>query len=254
MKEKIATFKNYIYFIIFLIIGIGFFFYPMFQTNFDAMPGQGYNVKLYNYILEHSWLWLQQAPNHKYFWDAPFAYPNANTLAYNDSLMGIMPIYWFFRTMVSPFGALQLLLITLCTLNYSTFYYLLKKHINFSDLASSVGAFIFTFSILRSYKMDDINFFTQFFTILAIIFFLKIKKENTRIQNHIYFILFSISLVFQLYTCFMLGFFAIFIAFWTMIFGFLPKTGRDAILSFFKNHGKMFLFYCGVITCRMLNR
>ena len=168
MDKIIKIFKpiieKYGFFSLFLIIGLLIFFYPMFSSNFDLMPSNGLEVKYINYVLEHSWLFLKGAELHKSLWDMPFNYPIKNTLALNDTLISIMPLYWLNRAFFkNPFTALQSLLIILCILNYSSFYYLLKE-IKFSKLASSIGAFIFAFSLMRYFKMTDLTVFLQFYT------------------------------------------------------------------------------------------
>ena len=134
------------------------------------MPGDGSDVKTFNYLLEHSRLWLLKVLTHEYLWNAPFYYPYDNTLAYSDAIIGLMPIYWLIRLFWSEFSSLQVLFVVMCILNYSTFYCLLNKcKFKFSSLASSLGAFIFAFGLMRYYRMSHLNYYCQFFTILALI-------------------------------------------------------------------------------------
>ena len=244
IKYSNKLINKYGFYCLFLIIGLIIFFYPMFISNFDLIPGKGENNLYFNYILEHSWLWIKQnAPNY-YLWSPPFYYPEQSTMALSDSLIGIMPFYWFLRTLsFNPFNAFQILFIFLCFLNYSAFYYLMNKELNFSSLASSVSSFIFAFSLMRYFRIDEINYYTQFFTILAIIFILKVNKNNSKMKNHLWFLLCAVSIILQFYSCFTLGFFSVFIGFMGLIIALLPKTGRDCVVDFFKNYYKLILFY-----------
>ncbi len=246
-------FNKFGFYFLFLIIGFLIFFYPMILSGFDLMPGRGEYSKYFNYILEHSWLWLKQAAPNYYFWSAPFSYPMQSTTALSDSLLGIAPFYWILRfSSINPFSSFQILIVFLCFLNYTTFYYLLNKKFKFSTLASSVSSFIFAFSLMRYFRMDEINYYSQFYTILAIIFLLSVNKTNSRMKNHFWFILFSISIILQFYSCFTLGFFACFIGIVGIFVALLPKTGRDCIIDFFKNYYKLFLFYILVIFLMLL--
>ena len=242
------TLKNYGFYFLFLVIGLLIFFYPMLRTKFDLMPGMGEYSKYFNYILEHSWLWLNQnAPNY-YFWSPPFSYPKESTLALSDSLVGIMPLYWSLRFFkLNPFTSFQVLIMLLCILNYTTFYYLLNHKFKFSNFTSSISSFIFAFSIMRYFRMDEISYFTQFYTILAIIFLLNVNENNSRIKNHFWFLLFAISIILQFYSCFTLGFFSLFIGFFGLIFALLPKSGRDCIVNYLKKYYKFLLFYFLII-------
>ena len=241
-------FENFGFYFLFLILGLIIFFYFMFLSNFDLIAGRGEYSKYFNYILEHSWLWLRQVAPNYYFWSPPFNYPQAHSLALCDSLIGIMPFYWIFRFLsLNPFTSFQVLIIFLSVLNYTTFYYLLKYKFKFLALASSVASFVFAFSLMRYYRIDEISYFTQFYTILAVIFLLSVNENNSKIKNHICFLLFAIFMVLQFYSCFSLGFFICFIGTVGLIIALLPKTGRDFVTHFFKSYYKMFLFYILVI-------
>ncbi len=148
-KQKI---KNFIlkwgFFSFFLFLGLIIFTYPMI-LNPDIMPGDACDVKSFAYILEHSYKWLLREPLHSSLIDIPFYYPSQNTLFYSDALIGIMPFYWGIRVFCdSAFSAVQILLPFMCLLNYSSFYYFLKKQLKFESLYSSIGPYLFALSFL----------------------------------------------------------------------------------------------------------
>ena len=72
--------------IVFLMLGISIFCYPMF-LNFDNLPGDYLDARYINYVLEHGFLWFNQAELHQNFWDMPIFYPNKNTLAFGDVII-----------------------------------------------------------------------------------------------------------------------------------------------------------------------
>ena len=187
---KFISFLNkYKFFLFFLTVGLTIFCYPMVKSGFDLIPGNGMDSKSISYILEHSWYWLNKVPLHEEFWSAPFYFPNKNNLAFSDSLMGLMPFYWLLRVFLPTFSAFQALMVVASILNYSTFYYLLKHQFKYCDLSSSVGSFIFAFGLMRLFRMVHLNYYSQYLTILALIFLLNIKKENSILKNNLYFLL-----------------------------------------------------------------
>lgn len=242
-------FINYLnknrYFYIFLIFGLLIFFSPMFFSGFDLMFGAGFDVKISNYILEHSFLFLKGIDGHLSFYNAPFGYENI--IANFDLLFAYMPIYWFLRLFSNPFTSLQILLMILCLLNYECFY-LFVRRLKFSRLASSFASFIFAFNLIRYYNFENIEYFSQFLSILALIFILKVNDKNSRMKNHLYFILFSIFLLLQFYTCFSFGFFLVFGLILFVLFSFFPKASRDYIIKFLKTYQRfIFYYFIGII-------
>lgn len=239
--------NNSKFFILFLILGLVFFVHPMLSSNFDLIMGDKVSTLYNNYVLEHSFLWLNRAELHLNFWSAPFGVQE-NIIANSDSLIGILPIYWLIRVFVqNQFTAMQLLFVVLCILNYSIFYYFLNKQLKFSSLSSSFASFVFAFNILRYFRSFEISYFSQFLTILVIIFLFKISKENKRIINHIYYLISSICIILQFYTCFSLGFFTIFFIIFGLILGLIPKSSRNVIVNYLKNFWQFILFYSFVV-------
>ena len=73
-------FTNYLnksfYFILFLLMGLGLFFWPSIKTSFDLIIGDATTTPYKIFVLEHSYLWLNNIEPHSSFWSAPFNYPN----------------------------------------------------------------------------------------------------------------------------------------------------------------------------------
>ena len=76
--------KHYIFGIVFLLIGLLIFLYPIIFINHSLMPGDLGDARFINYILEHGYLFFSGDELHKSFWNLPIFYPNLNTLAYSD--------------------------------------------------------------------------------------------------------------------------------------------------------------------------
>ena len=112
-------FKKHFYFILFLVIGLVIFFYPMILSGFDKMPGDGKDAKIINYVLEHYYLWITQFPNHTSFWNMPFFYPYKDVLIMGDMLIGGAPFYCLLRIFLEPFSAFQAFAILVCIIKYS---------------------------------------------------------------------------------------------------------------------------------------
>ena len=244
LRYKIKkNFNESKYLFLFLILGLIIFTYPMIVSGFDLMPGHMTDAKFINYILEHSFQWLMGAQNNHPFWTAPFYYPRENTLAYSDALIGIMPVYCAFRFIWSPLSAFQVTFIFMCVLNYTTFYYLLKKQLNFSDIASSLGAFLFAFSLMRFYRTIHIQYFPQFFEILTLIFLMKVNNKNSILKNNIYFLSAIFFLSLQFYTCVSLGYYFIVIGILFIAVSLCFNTTRKMVISYFKNFWKYIVPY-----------
>ena len=244
--------KKYGIFLLFLIIGLIIFLSPMINSGFGLLQGNNSDIFYSAYVLEHSFLFLKQAPFHYEIWNMPILYPLENTLSFEDFYIGLMPLYWVIRAFnKNPLTSFQILFIVLNILNYSIFYYLFKKQLKFSSLASSVASFIFAFSILRYLRCSQIQFFSQFYSILALIFILKVGNNNKNYKNHLYVALSSVFLALQFYTCYFYGFYSIFILFWGVIIALLPKTGRDFILNYFRQNKKFIILF--ILYTIMLN-
>jgi len=208
------------------------------------MPGNGFDIKSFTYILEHSWQWVLKIPTHEKLWDIPFYYPYKNTLAFSDALIGIMPLYWLIRIFTkNPFDAIQILMPLMCILNYFCFYYLLKKQLKYSDLSSSIGAFIFAFGIMRYYRMVHLNYYSQYLTILSLIFLTKINVLNSRFKNNIYFLLTVSFLALQIYSCYTLGYCFCLMLGITVFLSLFFRDTRNDIFKIFKDFNLYILIY-----------
>ncbi len=82
---------------VFILFGIGMYLLPgrVIGTDFDGVPGNYGDARLNNFFLEHGYQYVTgKTPT---YWNAPFMYPDQQTLTYSDNLLGTLPLYIFFR-------------------------------------------------------------------------------------------------------------------------------------------------------------
>ncbi len=181
---------------------IGLYLVPLniYGPDFSKVPGDLGDARFNNYILEH---------DHQYFtgivdkyWDAPFMYPYKNVIAFSDNLLGTAPIYSAFRLIgYDRETAFQLWLLGLFILNFVCCYWALNKWSKNSVL-SSVGAYIFSFSILLVGNIYNVQTIPRF--IVPLVFYWCWKYFNQKDLK--YFIYIGLGIVFQFYCAIYLGF------------------------------------------------
>ena len=131
--------------LIMLIAGIWLFPLDLLQRDLSLMPGDKGDSRFNNYILEHGYNFMTGKVDN--YWDAQVMYPEKMTIAYSENLIGTVPLYSLFRLLkCDRETSFQLWFLSLFVLNFICAYWALKKW-TASTLLSSVGAYIFAFSI-----------------------------------------------------------------------------------------------------------
>ncbi|MBR3605932.1 MAG: hypothetical protein IKL52_07880 [Candidatus Gastranaerophilales bacterium] len=224
--------------IVFLMIGIGVFCYPMF-LNTDKMPGDFTDARFINYVLEHGYLWLNQIEIHKNFWDMPIFYPHKNTLAYSDIMLGAMLIYSPIRFIVkNPQSAFQIFYVITLILNFTSFYFLAKKF-KLNSILASFSAYFFAFCLARHAQTIHLQLFWQFYMIFSILCFISISSTNSKLKNRLLFLGGVAFFVVQTYSAFYFGWYMAFCA-PILLFSFLlQKETRTLLINWFKNIDKI---------------
>ena len=170
-------------------------------------------------------------------------YPNKNTLAYSDILLGAMIIYSPIRFFVkNPQSAFQLFYIVVCSLNFITFYYFSKKIFKLGNFYSSFAAFFFSFCLPRSAQTQHIQLFIQFYMVLSIFAFASINEKYSKIKNKF---LFSIGIIFfllQIYTTFYFGWYMLFSLPIAILAMLLFKNSREVFKKWYKNIDKNYIY------------
>ena len=225
--------KNLSIFLLFLIIGLLIFLYPIIFINPSMMPSDLGDPRFINYILEHAYLYLKGVGIHSSFWDLPIFYPNKNVLAYSDIMLGGMIIYVPIRFFVNnPQTVLQIWFTIVCILNYLSAYILFKKALNFNTLNSAFGAFLFAFCLARYAQIGHLQLMTQFISMFSLFFFFSLRKKNTKLKNSMLFLAGSLCFVLQVYTSFYLGWYVAFAALLGIIILMCTKNTRKLVIDF----------------------
>ncbi|MDF2437828.1 MAG: hypothetical protein K0Q95_2204 [Bacteroidota bacterium] len=190
--------------LILLLTGLYLVPLQIFHADLSKVSGDLVDSRFNNYVLEHGYLFFKGSVNK--YWDAPFMYPFHNVIAFSDNLLGIVPIYSFFRMIgADRETAYQLLFISLFILNFICCYWALNKWSQ-NVFLSSTGAYIFAFSIFIYVNIYHIQNFPRFIIPLVFYWLWKyLTEKKTR-----YFLLTLLGIAFQLYCAIYLGFFLIY--------------------------------------------
>ncbi|HEX6037530.1 hypothetical protein [Longimicrobium sp.] len=152
----------------FCLAGLLMAHHPVLLSGFARMQPVDADSRLVNYFLEHTWLWLRQAPGHEAFWEMPFFVGQRGVAAYSETMLGIAPLYWLYRG--AGFGvetSLQLWVLTLSTLNFTAAYLFLRRAVGVRMPAACAGAFLFAFAGMRLSHIDRLHLQGQFYSVLA---------------------------------------------------------------------------------------
>jgi len=214
-----------LYFFAFLTLGTIITFYPTLFTFFRNIQSDIGDPRFCNYLLEHSFLWIKSNPLHNNYWNLPIFYPIKNTLAYSDMLLGPAPIYWILRLFFLPDTSYQLWLILVFVLNYTVIYIFLSKYLKYSAYPSSIGSFIFTYSIPRTAQLMHAQLLPEFFIILSLFGLCKMFSDKSS-KTWYWSLCFFLGILLQIITGVYLAFFwclSLIVTFF-IIRTFLPHT------------------------------
>lgn len=190
-------------------------FHPTLLSGFGRMQADPGDTRIVNYFLEHTYLWLKQAPTHQALWDAPFFHPFKGTFAFSVLMIGTAPIYWVLRALGFRFDtSMQLWTMSMTLLNFAALWIFLRRLIGFSSLACSVGAFLFAFSGSRVAQMGHMQLYQHFFSVICLYAVVRVFQQQkdpriSRLSPRAWIAVFWASFVLQLYAEFYLGFFLV---------------------------------------------
>lgn len=188
------------YFLLALFCGLIFQFMPYVGWGFQYLPGDLGDTRFNLFVLEHGKQFLF-GEVHQY-WSAGFMHPEPEVITLSDNLLGTVPIYAFFRMFgLDIFTSFQAWALTLAILNFTSAF-LLIKYLLKSNMAASIGAFVFAFSLGLAAQMNHAQMYPRFAIPLAILFLLLWFE-----RKHWKYFLLSVSFfVYQLYCGIYLGF------------------------------------------------
>lgn len=126
------------------VLLLGFWFIPLAHTcQLRCMPGDMGDARFNDIILEHFYRWV--TGQDRSLLSPPFFYPMPGALTFSDNHWGTAWVYSIFRVLGwDRYQAFDLWYLAAYPVNYLVSYSVLRK-LRFSPLASSVGAFAFTF-------------------------------------------------------------------------------------------------------------
>ena len=212
------------------LLGLITVFWPMFDSGFRRVPGDLGDARFINYVLEHSYLWLQREPHHTNLWNAPFFHPIPNTIAYSDTLFGVAPIYIGLRILgAEPTTALQLWILIICALNFAAMTRFARRCCGLESLAAAVAAFIFTFGNARLTQLNHLQLLPQFYSIIALYGIVRLLDGSplTPRRERVWIAVIGLSLVAQLYSGFYFGWFLVVVLTGTGVWALLDRTLRN---------------------------
>lgn len=238
------TIRSVILPLVFLIVGILSTFWPTISSSFRLMQTDPGDTRFNNYILEHEYQFMRGNPFHADFWSPPMFWPQKNTLAYSDLLIGVAPFYWIFRVFrFAPDTSYQLWMIFMAALDYISTYVLFRKVVRYSVIASTGGAFLFAFAAVRINQLSHHQLLPQFYSIIMMICLIEYGK-GIGMKNRNTFVLLAgatISIVLQLYSGYYLGWFLCFGSGLFLIISCLFKDSRQFILQLIRQDSLLLL-------------
>ncbi|HLL53380.1 MAG TPA: hypothetical protein VK447_07535, partial [Myxococcaceae bacterium] len=186
-------------------------FHPTLFSRFGRMQSDIGDTRHLNYVLEHGHRWLVQAPGHPPLWSPAMFFPEPNTGAYTELLLGVVPFYTPWRLLgLLPDTAFQLWMITVAVINFVAAYLLLRRPLGHSPFAASFGAFLFSFGTPRLAQLNHQHLLPQFFTLWALHALLRVfqrHREGRARETAGWILAFSAALAAQVYACFYYGWF-----------------------------------------------
>ena len=223
------------------LIGVATTSYPTIVSGFRLVQGGLGDTRLVNFILEHGYRWLMGLPLAESFWSPPIFFPATGVTAYTDLLLGVAPLYWVWRWLgAAPDTAYQCWMLVCWSLNFVAFYWLLRRSLATSVLASSVGAWFFAFASPRMAGVMHQQLMIQFFLVLMLVSIVEIARSQDRDTNstrtRVWIALFFVAGVLQLNTAvypllyFSLGLTA------TAAIVVCSRSGRSTAAHIFRSH------------------
>ncbi len=224
--------------ILFFFFGVWYFCLRYLGTNLEFIPGDLGDSRFINYLFEHGYQWL--LGNTDNFWDANFMYPFKKTIAISDNMLGTLPVYSFWRLLgFSNETSYQLWWIVMCSLNFWSAFYIIKKWFKRWDIAIIAG-WIFAFTIFNVGQMNFMQMIIRF-CVPFVFYASAMMVEKKKIK---YLLIYCLGIVLQFYSVIYTGFFLLYFSTFFIIFYAIIKKEYLFFLAFVK---KNTLFYSVLI-------
>ncbi|MCP3960111.1 MAG: hypothetical protein GY719_19880 [bacterium] len=192
-----------------LAAGLMLVFHRQILTGLQLMQTVPYDVRHLNYVLEHGYRWATGWELHGALWSPPVFHPVSNTAAYSETLIGLVPFYAPWRLSgLAPDTSMQLFSMLLAALNFVAAHLFLRRCVGTGVVASSTGAFLFSFAGIRAVKLGHLHLMPQFFTLGAIYALVRLFRTEGDARGRSKWVwLFCAAVVAQLYAGFYLAWF-----------------------------------------------
>jgi hypothetical protein len=170
------------------------------------MPGNLGDSRLNNYFLENTYQFLLGRSDS--LWHLPFFYPHPYIVGFSDNLFGTAPVYIALRVFgLAHDTAFQGWFLLAYPANFAAAFYSLRRF-GFSGLAATTGALIFAFALPTIAHAGHPQLHHRFAIPLVMVFlFGFLQSRQWRLL-----IIAGYWLVWQFYTGFYMGFFALFLS------------------------------------------
>lgn len=221
------------------LFGLWYFCFRILGPSMEFVPGDMGDSRFINFLLEHGYQW--SIGNADSFWNAGFMYPFENAVALSDNMIGTMPFYGIWRMFgISHETSYQLWWIIICSLNYWSAYYVMKRWFSRWDLAI-IAAWIFAFTIFNLGQINYMQMMIRF--MVPIVLYSGVKMVETSQVK--YFAMFALGIVYQFYGVIYTGFFLMYFSLFVIIlYAILTKK----YLFFVPLFKKQALLYTSVAT------
>ncbi|HEX3148969.1 MAG TPA: hypothetical protein VHR66_12880 [Gemmataceae bacterium] len=160
------------------LAGMGMTFHPTLFSGFKRMQPDPGDMVLNHYFLEHTYRWAFDSSYQYSFWSPGFYYPVPDTFTYSETLIGVAPLYWLFRTIFVEELASQLWMLTLCALNYAAMAIVLRRF-GIHTILVAAGAFVFAFGLTRTDHLTHQQLLPQFFSPFVVWYVVAFVREPT---------------------------------------------------------------------------
>lgn len=130
-----------------LAAGLLLAYRPTIESSFTRLQTDHGDTVLNHFILEHGWRALAK-PGYPFSLLSPGVFhPESLVLGYSEPLLGMAPVYWFWRLLLEPVPAFALWMISCSALNYLAFA-AVARWLKWDAGCAILGSFLWAFAAL----------------------------------------------------------------------------------------------------------
>ncbi|MCJ8291503.1 MAG: hypothetical protein MJK07_17160 [Flavobacteriales bacterium] len=252
MVNDRMTYKNYEPYlskglpIVIFLLGLWYFCFRILGFGLEFVPGDMGDSRFINYLLEHGYQW--SAGNSPSFWNAGFMYPYQDSIAFSDNMLGTMPFYGVWRLFgFNQETSYQLWWMVICSLNYWSAYYVMKRWFNRWDLAI-IAAWIFAFTIFNLGQLNYMQMMIRF--MVPIVIYSGIRLVDT--SSWKYFAVFALGIVYQFYGVIYTGFFLMYFSVFLIVLYAIIQKKYWFFVPLFKRKQILYTGVAAVVSILLL--